>query len=207
MLLMCFFLMIRVPPRSTRSVTLFPDTTLFRAACGWRNDDERRRAAGRDPGEPERGARLAADGGDDRRCGDRRADPCRDERVRGLYRSAADRPRGGRRGDAARRRRDAERPAGGGGRRGHAVDGGRRGGRAGRRRLSADHRARRRRTADAAGGGDGDGDRGGPARPVSRRAGGRSEEHTSELQSLMRISYAVFCLKKKNTETSKRQHI
>src|SRR3546814_5481228 len=30
-------------------------------------------------------------------------------------------------------------------------------------------------------------------------AGGRSEEHTSELQSLMRISYAVFCLKKKKT--------
>src|SRR3546814_2792504 len=30
---------------------------------------------------------------------------------------------------------------------------------------------------------------------------GRSEEHTSELQSLMRISYAVFCLKKKNTHT------
>src|SRR3546814_5204463 len=29
---------------------------------------------------------------------------------------------------------------------------------------------------------------------------GRSEEHTSELQSLMRISYAVFCLKKKNKE-------
>src|SRR3546814_9679047 len=29
--------------------------------------------------------------------------------------------------------------------------------------------------------------------------GPRSEEHTSELQSLMRISYAVFCLKKKNT--------
>src|SRR3546814_5015332 len=31
-----------------------------------------------------------------------------------------------------------------------------------------------------------------------RRARQRSEEHTSELQSLMRISYAVFCLKKKN---------
>src|SRR3546814_1588981 len=31
----------------------------------------------------------------------------------------------------------------------------------------------------------------------------RSEEHTSELQSLMRISYAVFCLKKKNTTTEK----
>src|SRR3546814_2982077 len=30
--------------------------------------------------------------------------------------------------------------------------------------------------------------------------GGRSEEHTSELQSLMRISYAVFCLKKKTKE-------
>src|SRR3546814_2856694 len=30
---------------------------------------------------------------------------------------------------------------------------------------------------------------------------GRSEEHTSELQSLMRISYAVFCLKKKTTIT------
>src|SRR3546814_4738851 len=32
----------------------------------------------------------------------------------------------------------------------------------------------------------------------------RSEEHTSELQSLMRISYAVFCLKKKNTTYNKR---
>src|SRR3546814_3963237 len=31
----------------------------------------------------------------------------------------------------------------------------------------------------------------------------RSEEHTSELQSLMRISYAVFCLKKKKSRTSK----
>src|SRR3546814_10520819 len=36
----------------------------------------------------------------------------------------------------------------------------------------------------------------------------RSEEHTSELQSLMRISYAVFCLKKKNnkTQTQKQHH-
>src|SRR3546814_4483993 len=32
---------------------------------------------------------------------------------------------------------------------------------------------------------------------------GRSEEHTSELQSLMRISYAVFCLKKKKTPVKK----
>src|SRR3546814_6560028 len=37
----------------------------------------------------------------------------------------------------------------------------------------------------------------------SCRRGARSEEHTSELQSLMRISYAVFCLKKKTT----RKHI
>src|SRR3546814_6641947 len=35
---------------------------------------------------------------------------------------------------------------------------------------------------------------------------GRSEEHTSELQSLMRISYAVFCLKKKNTRYTKSEH-
>src|SRR3546814_8108279 len=34
----------------------------------------------------------------------------------------------------------------------------------------------------------------------------RSEEHTSELQSLMRISYAVFCLNKKITQTAPRQH-
>src|SRR3546814_6701069 len=42
--------------------------------------------------------------------------------------------------------------------------------------------------------------------PRSRRIGARprarSEEHTSELQSLMRISYAVFCWKKKKTKTT-----
>src|SRR3546814_9498114 len=55
-----------------------------------------------------------------------------------------------------------------------------------------------------------------PVRPVSRRGGllmgqsrfrekaGRSEEHTSELQSLMRISYAVFCLKKKKKHNTKK---
>src|SRR3546814_8845252 len=37
------------------------------------------------------------------------------------------------------------------------------------------------------------------ARPCARFEAPRSEEHTSELQSLMRISYAVFCLKKKKT--------
>src|SRR3546814_4488113 len=46
---------------------------------------------------------------------------------------------------------------------------------------------------------------------VSIRMGRRSEEHTSELQSLMRISYAVFCLKKKKqlniTKTKKTNNI
>src|SRR3546814_8348724 len=37
--------------------------------------------------------------------------------------------------------------------------------------------------------------------PADLRKGPRSEEHTSELQSLMRISYAVFCLKKKTNIT------
>src|SRR3546814_7695911 len=81
------------------------------------------------------------------------------------------------------------------------------------RRLAADHRTRRGgalcpRPARSAGG---DGARphhraDGAARALRRPgaaarlddAAQRSEEHTSELQSLMRISYAVFCLKKKN---------
>src|SRR3546814_4662412 len=42
--------------------------------------------------------------------------------------------------------------------------------------------------------------------PVTRelRAKNRSEEHTSELQSLMRNTYAIFCLKKKKKKTSRR---
>src|SRR3546814_2024603 len=40
---------------------------------------------------------------------------------------------------------------------------------------------------------------GGAGKPIGEV---RSEEHTSELQSLMRISYAVFCLKKKKTHTT-----
>src|SRR3546814_1771833 len=44
---------------------------------------------------------------------------------------------------------------------------------------------------------------GNPSRDLLSEA--RSEEHTSELQSLMRISYAVFCLKKKNTKKNNRQ--
>src|SRR3546814_7415455 len=116
--------MIRRPPRSTRTDTLFPYTTLFRSASNAHcarvvSHLERRR----------RGDRGAAGG-----------------------RARADRP------VAARR-------AG----RGHC-------------RLV---RAARDDALD---------------RPAAV-AGERSEEHTSELQSLMRISYAVFCLKKKKNNT------
>src|SRR3546814_13698132 len=96
-LLCLFFLMIRRPPRSTRTDTLFPYTTLFRSRRG-------------------------------------------------------------------------------GGRQGHDAD-------AGHDRLP---RAR-----------------GGVVLQPGPRGGLRSEEHTSELQSLMRISYAVFCLKKKNNSQSR----
>src|SRR3546814_5754988 len=44
----------------------------------------------------------------------------------------------------------------------------------------------------------------GTARPQHRENAGRSEEHTYELQSLMRISYAVFCLKRKRKRRSHR---
>src|SRR3546814_17706268 len=108
-----FFLMIRRPPRSTRTDTLFPYTTLFRSGAGSR-----------------RHGRAARD----------RADRA----VRRLEGP----------GDDGRRRRDRR----------HACL---------RPRYPYDE-LDRRRTAD-----------------------GRSEEHTSELQSLMRISYAVFCLNKK----------
>src|SRR3546814_1875639 len=53
------------------------------------------------------------------------------------------------------------------------------------------------------------GDRGGADTGDRDGRHDRSEEHTSELQSLMRISYAVFCLKKKKTKSnhlSSRQH-
>src|SRR3546814_2597080 len=102
--------MIRRPPRSTRTYTLFPYTTLFRSHR--RADRAHRRA---------RGGRDAASGG---RAGDRR---------NGLSGPAS---------------ADLPEPA------------------------------------------------------LYRDRAPRSEEHTSELQSLMRISYAVFCLKKKkNTNT------
>src|SRR3546814_15024330 len=108
-----FFLMIRRPPRSTRTDTLFPSTTLFRSELV-----HHRRAA-------RRHARL--------RPADVRA-------------SAGPEP---------------------------GMDAGA----AGQQRC--------RRGVDRAGPG----------------GGGRSEEHTSELQSLMRISYAVFCVKKKRNDS------
>src|SRR3546814_6242354 len=77
-------------------------------------------------------------------------------------------------------------------------------------RLDAEHHSHRRADVVARGIGIGEFDHHPPAAVeldhaviigriggVSEAIGGRSEEHTSELQSLMRISYAVFCLKKK----------
>src|SRR3546814_1320567 len=45
-----------------------------------------------------------------------------------------------------------------------------------------------------------------PYQEILIKGGNRSEEHTSELQSLMRISYAVFCLKKKNNTIAITHH-
>src|SRR3546814_6118559 len=133
--LLFFFLMIRRPPRSTRTDTLFPYTTLFRSSGG---------------GEP--------DGRTDHRC---------DGAIGGIP---------GER-DAASRHP----PGGPQHRRGPLYH-----------LLSNRDRHGRYRAGRACG------------------ARCRSEEHTSELQSLMRISYAVFCLKKKkkrhacnNTKCSK----
>src|SRR3546814_7437802 len=60
-----------------------------------------------------------------------------------------------------------------------------------------------RRSCPADDGGTGQAARRGAGRSTLRRGvRARSEEHTSELQSLMRISYAVFCLKKKKKKTN-----
>src|SRR3546814_7354241 len=113
--------MMRRPPMSTRTDTLFPYTTLFRST------DRRGRLCGRGAADPDAGDRAG----------------------RGLWRAPA---------------RDI------------AAD---------RRHGGAGHRAGTDR----------------PRRGGDELAGRRSEEHTSELQSLMRISYAVFCLKTKNQDT------
>src|SRR3546814_4729081 len=72
--------------------------------------------------------------------------------------------------------------------------------REGRHRNSAGHLDDRIEAVDAAQGRRLDGNA--EHRNAGHRRDHRSEEHTSELQSLMRISYAVFCLKKKKKQTS-----
>src|SRR3546814_2583639 len=59
--------------------------------------------------------------------------------------------------------------------------------------------ARRQRQRESGGG---KGEQGGEIHHAASLVPARSEEHTSELQSLMRISYAVFCLKKKKKNTN-----
>src|SRR3546814_4512424 len=130
--------MIRRPPRSTRTDTLFPYTTLFRSVAGAGLLALHRRFLGRP-------LRLLLFPGAGLQVG----------------RPLAGLP------DLARHR-----PAAGVGRRPHL-----------RRRAAIRARLERRAA--------------GLRRHLHPRLL-RSEEHTSELQSLMRISYAVFCLKKKN---------
>src|SRR3546814_10169134 len=123
------FLMLRRPPRSTRTVTLFPYTTLFRSRPEpWRNSQ----LGG---SQPARHARLEP------RPQSERQSELEPGRPPGWPRLE---PNDNRRWDRNDRRND------------HRWD-----------------------------------------RDNDRRWDRRSEEHTSELQSLMRISYAVFCLKKK----------
>src|SRR3546814_8219933 len=123
MYFVCFFLRIRTPPRSTRTDTLFPYTTLFRSALA-----AARALGARLPGAAWRRRRAPAD-----------------------------------------RRQGIQRPA----------------------------------QRERSGGGGKPPGRGRGLQPVAAGGTPRSEEHTSELQSLMRISYAVFCLKKKNNKTPK----
>src|SRR3546814_6980218 len=125
-ILFCFFfLMIRRPPRSTRTDTLFPYTTLFRS--------ERKCGAQREIYESELEGIGVGDGNRERR----------------RWRQAP-----------MRLDRDGEK--------------------------SCDRERRDQHHDD-----------------LHRRL--RSEEHTSELQSLMRISYAVFCLKKKQKKKHKKE--
>src|SRR3546814_9686226 len=79
---------------------------------------------------------------------------------------------------------------------GHLLDRARGGGRAGTVAGDDEHRV--------IGAGE---SRPGVGLAIDESVAGRSEEHTSELQSLMRISYAVFCLKKKKRDSTTNTHI
>src|SRR3546814_5013052 len=141
--------MIRRPPRSTRTDTLFPYTTLFRSQADADGGDRRHGYAGR------RG----------RLCGAHPSGPAsafRQLRGTGPGRFRSDRPRG--------------RSGRGGG------------------RIRPDQPLSPQ-----------EGGRAGTVRPFGQLPEERSEEHTSELQSLMRISYAVFCLKKKKKTYNKKK--
>src|SRR3546814_4208643 len=134
----------RLPPRSTRTDTLFPYTTLFRSS---RRADSGASGRAALPARKQRGVLLSGRG-----VGAGAGRPVRARRYAALDVLRAISSRAQRRDRALL-----------------ADDGGQ--GRA--ERASAQHDPRQ----------------------------ARSEEHTSELQSLMRISYAVFCLKKKNPTT------
>src|SRR3546814_9449549 len=159
-----FFLMIRRPPRSTRTDTLFPYTTLFRsadAAAAARTRPPRRR-----PGELLTDRRAAA--------------PRRQDRPALRRRAGAAVP-------GAPRRAVVPQPPEPAGADAEAAFPGLRAARQPARRHAATHRRRPRPPRACSG--DLRGPRGPPAGDLERRR--RSEEHTSELQSLMRISYAV----------------
>src|SRR3546814_1235358 len=128
--------MIRRPPRSTRTDTLFPYTTLFRSRSSCRGPRRRGRIGRVEIARGERHAPVP-----DRTAG---PGPVGLRHLRAGHRHPA----------------PADRPVAGA----HLLPG--------------------------------------PARWL-RGDRPRSEEHTSELQSLMRISYAVFCLKNKKTTTTK----
>src|SRR3546814_6409231 len=150
-LLFLFFLMIRRTPRSTRTDTLFPYTTLFRSI----DEGARHRL-----GAPQQGAILLERGDGDDRGAERglRHRPEIGPAAESAKEACPTLPLTCIWSDDGRRRKDTLRPA----------------------------RRCRGRWRDAL------------SRARSRdRGAARSEEHTSELQSLMRLSYAVFCLKKK----------
>src|SRR3546814_2882156 len=141
-----FFLLIRRPPRATRTDTLFPYTTLFRSpACPGRNRPP--------PGGRDRTGAAGRHGA---------AGPWPDgAAVRGAAPAST----------TDCRRADAAWPP-------HAPPEA--------SAAPAKPRCRGRKAAD------------GRSAAVQSSYSDRSEEHTSELQSLMRLSYAVFCLKKKH---------